>query len=96
VIILSRSDHTLPTELYELDLFDRFGFTPEYYEWGPLVYHRPIGRILNTRTRRANSYKHRERRRWNHAERRRVKNDLANGQDPAPTRTRNQVRWDMW
>lgn len=93
---MSRSDHTLPYELYEIDLLRRFDLPVDRTEWGPLVWRRPVGRILQTRTRRANSYKHRERRRWNHSERRRVKNELEIGLDPAPSRTRNQVRWDMW
>lgn len=93
---MSRSDHTLPTELFELDMLARFGLPPDRYEWGPLVYRRCVGRALHTRTRRAGSFKHRERRRWWHSERQRVRQDLREGLEPARTLTRNTVRYDLW
>jgi hypothetical protein len=76
VIILSRTDKTMPWKIREQD--------------DPSL---PWTWILNTENK--TKRKHRERRRSNHAERRRVKNELARGKDPAPTRNRNQVVYDL-
>lgn len=78
---MARTDNTRPIRLLE-DELDELGFSAT--------------RILNTRTRRGGSFKHRERRRWNHADRARVKNDLRFGREPLSTVTRNTVRSDMW
>lgn len=53
----------------------------------------PWIRILNTGT---NGYKKRERRRWWHSERQRVRQDLREGFEPARTFTRQTVRNDLW
>lgn len=50
-------------------------------------------RILNTRL---NPWGRREIRRYWHSERNRVRIDLRRGDDPAPSRHRHGVRWDMW
>lgn len=98
---MSRSDHTLPTDLYELDLLDRFKLPVFEYDWDEwpeprLAWQRATGRIIQTRTRRAGSFKHRERRRWWHAERQRIRQDLKEGVEPARTLTRMTVRNDLW
>ena len=53
----------------------------------------PWSRILNTEI---HGYGRREMRRWQHAERFKAKLALRGGEQPAPTRTRHSVRWDMW
>lgn len=93
---MSRSDHTLPVDLFETDLLDRFGLPAWEWEDGRMAWTRATGRIVQTRTRRAGSFKHRERRRWWHSERQRVRQDLREGFEPARTLTRNIVRNDLW
>lgn len=60
----------------------------------------PWYRILNMRM---NSWGRRETRRYWHSERNRVRITLRRGDwgylpddDPAPTRTRHGIRWEMW
>lgn len=78
---MARTDNTRPIRLLEDDMNAK-GFSAT--------------RVLNTRTRRSGSFKQRERRRWNHADRARVKNDLREGREPLSTVTRMTVRNDMW
>lgn len=53
----------------------------------------PWNWILNTQGKQG--YKHRERRRWHHAQRHALRVALQNEQDPAPLRGRNSVRSDL-
>lgn len=93
---MSKSDNTTPWRLIQDDLEAEFGR------------HRTFV-ILNSHTeaqRNGNiSFKQRERRRWWHGERARVRNSLRNAQyrrhslygadQPLETRTRHGVLWDM-
>lgn len=93
---MSRSDNTMLARLWEEELEEQYGR------------HRCFV-ILNSQSRAQRngnlSFKQRERRRWWHGERRRVKNGLRNAQyrqhslygadQPVETRTRHGILWDI-
>lgn len=86
---MSRTDNTMPWRLKEEDA--------PHLNWKRVINQQ----MVNDPQWRG--WLRRETRRWWHAERRRVRNDLRPhvydphwDTAPAPTRTRSSIRWDLW